>query len=158
MKPVEKFLGRPVSAVNLVGGGGQSAVWSQIFADTLGVEVRQVRDAIQANARGAAWIAAVGLGKIAFSDLPGLVGIEEVFEPQADNRAVYDERFAAFLEIHKRLRKLYHRLNRDAPLPARDAGSARDAEPAGDAPPAGNAPPAGDALPASDVGSASPAE
>jgi len=158
MKPVEKFLGRPVSAVNLVGGGGQSAVWSQIFADTLGVEVRQVRDAIQANARGAAWIAAVGLGEIAFSDLPGLVGIEEVFEPQADNRAVYDERFAAFLEIHKRLRKLYHRLNRDAPLPARDAGSARDAEPAGDAPPAGNAPPAGDALPASDVGSASPAE
>jgi hypothetical protein len=28
---------------------------------------------------------------------------------------VYDERFAAFLEIHKRLRGLYRRLNRDAP-------------------------------------------
>ncbi len=115
MKPVEKFLGRPVTALNLVGGGGESAVWSQIFADTLGVEVRQVRDAIQANARGAAWIAAVGLGEIAFSDLPGLVGIAEVFEPQVANRAVYDERFATFLEIHKRLRKLYHRLNREAP-------------------------------------------
>ncbi len=85
-----------MNAINLVGGGGQSAVWSQIFADTLGVEVRQVRDAIQANARGAAWIAAVGLGEIAFPDVPGLVGIEEVFEPQAADRAVYDERFAAF--------------------------------------------------------------
>ena len=118
MKPVEKFLGRPVKAINLAGGGGQSAVWSQIFADTLGVEVRQVRDAIQANARGAAWIAAVGLGEITFPDVPGLVGIEEVFEPRAAYRAVYDERFAAFLEIHKRLRGLYRRLNRDAPPPA----------------------------------------
>ena len=98
-----------MTALNLVGGGGQSAVWCRIFADVLGVEVRQVRDPIQANARGAAWIAAVGLGEIEFRDVPGLVGIEEVFEPQAANRAVYDERFAAFLEIHKRLR---------APLPA----------------------------------------
>ena len=118
MKPVEKFLGRPVKVLNLAGGGGQSAVWSQIFADTLGVEVRQVRDAIQANARGAAWIAAVGLGEITFPDVPGLVGIDEVFEPRAAYRAVYDERFAAFLEIHKRLRGLYRRLNRDAPPPA----------------------------------------
>jgi xylulokinase len=115
MKPVEKFLGRPVTAINLVGGGGQSAVWSQIFADTLGVEVRQVRDPIQANARGAAWIAAVGLGEIEFRDVPGLVGIAEVYQPRAESSAVYDERFAAFVEIHKRLRGLYRRLNRDAP-------------------------------------------
>ena len=125
MKPVEKFLGRPLTAINLVGGGGQSAVWSRIFADALGVEVRQVRDAIQANARGAAWIAAVGLGEIAFRDVPGLVGIEEVFEPQAANRAVYDERFAAFLEIHKRMRTLYRRLNRDAPVGAAGRAAGR---------------------------------
>ena len=62
-----------------------------------------MRDPIQANARGAAWIAAVGLGEIAFRDVPGLVGIEEVYLPQAADRAVYDERFAAFVEIHKRM-------------------------------------------------------
>jgi len=128
LAPVEKFLGRPVRAINLVGGGGQSAVWSGIFADVLGVEVRQVRDAIQANARGAAWIAAVGLGEIEFRDVPGLVGIEQVFEPQAAQRAVYDERFAAFVELHKRLRRLYRRLNRDA-------RPATGAAPAGDPPP-----------------------
>ena len=123
----------------LVGGGGQSAVWSRIFADVLGVEVRQVRDAIQANARGAAWIAAAGLGEIAFADLPGLVGIEEVFAPQAANRAVYDERFAAFLEIHKRMRTLYRRLNRDAPVAPRKATApvAESARGAGSAPPSG---------------------
>jgi len=114
LAPVEKFLGRPVRAINLVGGGGQSAIWCRIFADVLGVEVRQVRDAIQANARGAAWIAAVGLGEIEFRDVPGLVGIEEVFEPRAAERAVYDERFAAFVELHKRLRTLYRRLNHEA--------------------------------------------
>ena len=139
MKPVEKFLGRPVKAINLVGGGGQSGVWSQIFADTLGVEVRQVRDPIQANARGAAWIAAVGLGEIEFRDVPGLVGIEEVYLPQAAAHAVYDERFAAFVEIHKRMRTLYRRLNRDAPpvVPAAPPAAppmkaARAADPAGD--------------------------
>ncbi len=118
LAPVEKFLGRPVRAINLVGGGGQSAVWSRIFADVLGVEVRQVRDAIQANARGAAWIAAVGLGEIEFRDVPGLVGIDQVFEPGAAEHAIYDERFAAFVELHKRLRRLYRRLNRDAQPPA----------------------------------------
>ena len=70
------------TAINLVGGGGQSEVWCQIFADVLGVEVRQVRDPIQANARGAAWIAAVGLGEIEFRDVPGLVGIGEVYAPR----------------------------------------------------------------------------
>jgi len=114
LKPVEKFLERRVTTLNLVGGGGQSAVWCRIFADALGVEVRQVREPIQANARGAAWIAAVALGEIEFRDVPGLVGIDEVFAPQESNRAVYDERFAAFLELHKRLRGLYRRLNRDA--------------------------------------------
>ena len=146
MKPVEKFLGRPVAALNLVGGGGQSAVWSQIFADTLGVEVRQVRDPIQANARGAAWIAAVGLGEIEFRDVPGLVGIAEVYQPQAANRAVYDERFAAFVEIHKRLRGLYRRLNREAPavMPAPPSEPSPAPGPAPGAAPgraAGSAPP-----------------
>ena len=140
MKPVEKFLGRPVTALNLVGGGGQSAVWCQIFADTLGVEVRQVRDPIQANARGAAWIAAVGLGEIEFRDVPGLVGIEEVYLPRATAHAVYDERFAAFLEIHKRLRSLYRRLNRDAP-PAVPVAPAPPVEPARAAGPAGEGSP-----------------
>jgi xylulokinase len=140
LAPVEKFLGRPVRAINLVGGGGQSAVWSGIFADVLGVEVRQVRDAIQANARGAAWIAAVGLGEIEFRDVPGLVGIEQVFEPQAARRAVYDERFAAFVELHKRLRRLYRRLNRDA-RPAAGATPAGDPAPP---PPDATSPPPDD--------------
>jgi len=114
LEPVRKFLGRPVDSISLVGGGGNSAVWCQIFADALGVEVRQVRDPIQANARGAAWIAAAGLGEIAFADVPALVEYEHVFEPLVVNRAVYDERYQTFLEIHKRMRPLFRRINKGA--------------------------------------------
>jgi xylulokinase len=89
-------------------------VWCQIFADALGVEVRQVRDPIQANARGAAWIAAVGLGEIAFADVPDLVELQHVFLPRPEHRAVYDERYQTFLEIHKRMRPLFRRINKGA--------------------------------------------
>jgi len=112
--PVRKFLRRPVESISVVGGGGSSAVWCQILADALGAEIRQVKDPIQGNARGAAWIAAAGLGEIAFADVPGLVEYEHVFEPLAVNRAVYDEHYQTFLEIHKRMRRVYRRLNRGA--------------------------------------------
>jgi xylulokinase len=111
LQPVRRFLGRPVAAINLAGGGGASDVWCQIFADVLGVPIRQVRDPIQANARGAAWIAAAGLGEIAFGDVPGLVGVDREYAPDPAARAVYDERYGAFLELHRRLKPLYRRLN-----------------------------------------------
>jgi xylulokinase len=111
--PVAGFLGRPVRDVNLVGGGGQSDVWSQIMADVLGVTVRRVRDPIQANARGAAWIAAAGLGEISFADVPRLVDFDGEFEPDGATRQVYDERYGSFVEIHKRMRPFFRRVHRD---------------------------------------------
>ena len=75
LKPVEQFLGRKVPRINIVGGGAQSDVWCQIFADVMNVEIHQVADPVYANARGAAWIGAVGLGEISFSDVPRLVEI-----------------------------------------------------------------------------------
>jgi xylulokinase len=110
MAPVEKFLGRKVEEINLVGGGGNSDVWSQIFADVLNVRVRQVQDSIQANARGAAWIAAAALGEIKFNDIPQLVPIKRTYEP--GNRTLYDERFTVFVEVYKQMKGIYAKLNR----------------------------------------------
>jgi xylulokinase len=81
LKPVEKFIGRSVSQINLAGGGGNSDVWCQIFADVLNIEVRQVKDPIQVNARGAAFIAGVGLGSIVFGDVPQLVKFKHTYLP-----------------------------------------------------------------------------
>jgi len=110
-KPVEKFLGREVESINIIGGGAQSDVWCQIFADVMDVEIKQVADPIYANARGAAWIGAVGLGEIAFSDIPDLVEIKKRFLPLSENRKLYDQRFEIFTQIYKQMKGIYKRLN-----------------------------------------------
>jgi xylulokinase len=112
LQPVEKFLGRKVPAINIVGGGGQSDIWCQIFADVMDLEIRQVADPIYANARGAAWIGSVGLGEISFADVPKLVQVQHTYAPDSNNRALYDERFATFTQIYRQMKGIYHGLNR----------------------------------------------
>jgi len=63
----------------MVGGGARSSVWCQIFADVMDRTIKQVEDPLQANARGAAFIASVGLGHIQFDDIPGLTRFSGVF-------------------------------------------------------------------------------
>ena len=111
LKPVEQFLGRKVQRINIVGGGAQSNVWCQIFADVMNVEIHQVADPVYANARGAAWIGAVGLGEISFSDVPRLVDISQVYTPQAANRELYDARFGTFTKIYQQMKGIYRELN-----------------------------------------------
>jgi xylulokinase len=111
LSPVEKFLGRKVNNINIVGGGAQSDVWCQIFADVMNVEIRQVSDPIYANARGAAWIAAVGLGEIKYADIPALVQFRRAYQPRAENRAVYDRGFNIFKQIYKQMKEIYRRIN-----------------------------------------------
>jgi xylulokinase len=111
LKPVEKFLGRKVERIHIVGGGAQSDVWCQIFADVMDVEIKQVADPICANARGAAWIAAVGLGEIRFGDVPELVEFRRTYHPRGENRSVYDERFHLFTQIYKQMKPVYRKMN-----------------------------------------------
>jgi xylulokinase len=111
LAPVERFLGRKVPSINIVGGGAQSDVWCQIFADAMNVEIKQVADPIYANARGAAWIGAVGLGEISFADVAGLVQFKRNYAPDERNRAVYNERFAIFTQIYQQMKGIYKRMN-----------------------------------------------
>ena len=111
LAPVEKFLGRKVKSINIVGGGAQSDLWCQIFADVMNVEIKQVADPIYANARGAAWIAAVGLGEIKFTDIPELIQFRRAYQPQIQNRAVYDLGFQNFQMIYKQMKGIYQRMN-----------------------------------------------
>ena len=111
LSPVEKFLGRKVNNINIVGGGAQSDVWCQILADVMNVEIKQVADPIYANARGAAWIAAVGLGEIKFADIPALIQFRRMYQPQVQNRSVYDQGFENFKLIYRQMKGVYQRLN-----------------------------------------------
>jgi xylulokinase len=109
--PVEKFLGKKVDSINIVGGGAQSDVWCQIFADVMNLEIKQVAEPVYANARGAAWIGAVGLGEINFSDVTKLVEFKKSYSPNQSNRKLYDERFEIFKSIYKQMKGVYKKLN-----------------------------------------------
>ncbi|OGP59562.1 MAG: xylulose kinase [Deltaproteobacteria bacterium RBG_13_61_14] len=111
LKYVERFIGRKMDPINIVGGGARSDLWCRIFADVLDRTIRQVEHPIWANARGAALIAAVALGFISFDDIPGLVKYANTFQPDSGNRRLYDEIFTEFLNIYKNNRAMYRRLN-----------------------------------------------
>ncbi len=109
--PVEKFLGRKTDCIHLVGGGAQSDVWCQIFADVMNVPIRQAVEPICANARGAAWIGAVGLGEISYQQVSELINFKRTYEPQPRNRAIYDQRFEIFTNIYHQMSGIYRKLN-----------------------------------------------
>ena len=108
---VERFVGRPLDPLRIVGGGARSDTWCQIFADVLGREIHQVADPMQANARGAALIAAVGLGHISFDDVPALVEVAGTYHPDPASRDIYDRLFEEFVGIYKRNKGMFRRLN-----------------------------------------------
>ncbi len=108
---VEKFIKQALPSLNMIGGGAQSDIWCQIYADVLDREIRQVSNPIQANARGAAFIASVGLGHITFDDIPNLIQISKVYKPNPENRELYDTLFKEYLSIYKTNKDFYRRLN-----------------------------------------------
>jgi xylulokinase len=108
---VEKFIKRKMDPVNMIGGGAQSDIWCQIYADVLNRTIRQVKDPIMANARGAAFIAASGLGFCTFDDIPNLIQYSNTFEPNPENRELYDSLFKEFLNIYKNNKSMHKRLN-----------------------------------------------
>jgi xylulokinase len=109
---VERFVRRELPVLSFIGGGAQSAVWSQIHADVLGRTIRQIADPRQANVRGAAFIAFVALGLADADDLATRVPVAAVYEPDPRNRSCYDDLYAAFKGFYKRTTTLYARLNR----------------------------------------------
>ncbi len=73
-------------------------------------EIRQVADPILANVRGAAMLAAVGLGYRGFEDFAS-GQVRETFRPDPANRRLYDELFGEFLTFNRRNRRAWTRLN-----------------------------------------------
>jgi xylulokinase len=108
---VEKFIDRPIESFRFSGGGALSDVWSQIHADVLGVPVHQVNDPINTTVRGTALLALISLGYRSVDEIPGLIKIKKVFEPDDANRALYDKMYAQYRELFKQNKKIFAALN-----------------------------------------------
>ena len=111
LKYVEKFIGQQFPWINIIGGGANSNIWCQIFADVLDRPIRQVKNPIQANARGAAFLASVALGYIKEDDIGKYTTINNVYNPNPENRGIYDRLFKEFLGLYKSTKAMCNRLN-----------------------------------------------
>jgi xylulokinase len=110
---VERFVRRRLEPIRIVGGGAQSAVWCQIFADVLRRDIEAVADPVQANARGAAFIAAMGLGWLRLTDIPSLVPVARRYTPRPEVHSTYAALYDAFRRLHTANAPVLRRLNRD---------------------------------------------
>lgn len=109
---VEHFVRRPFEEVRMIGGGAASALWCQIHADVLGRPMAQVGEPVLCNARGAAFLALLGLGRVSLADIPQLVPVVARFTPRPEHAARYDEAFAAHRALWKLSARLHPRLSR----------------------------------------------
>jgi xylulokinase len=116
LEAVERFTrrGRPegFSSLRFIGGGASSPLWCQTMADVLGMPVRQIADPVVANARGAALIAAIGVGEVDWADVPSRVEVMATYVPDLATAATHDRQYTAFRDIYRRTHGIYARHNR----------------------------------------------
>jgi xylulokinase len=82
---VEKFAGQTLLPIRMVGGGAQSSLWCQIFADALNREVLQIDQPLLAQLRGAALLGGAALGHHSLNEVPSPKAT--VFEPSGEQQA-----------------------------------------------------------------------
>lgn len=86
--------------VRLTGGGAQSHVWSQMFADILGVRV-EVTKGNEIGALGTALTAAVGTGiyKNFNEATQQMVVVDRIHEPDLQRSKLYQKKYRAYNEL-----------------------------------------------------------
>ena len=112
LEAVEKFVGRRLDSMAFIGGGANSDQWSQIHADVLGREIRQVADPVLANVRGAALLTLHALGRVSLDDIPAMVEIKHTYTPNGAVATEYDLLFEEFVTLYKQTKNIFKRLNR----------------------------------------------
>lgn len=101
-------LGVPVHEVRALGGGARSRIWKQIEADIIGRPVLTTTNE-EAATLGAAILAgkAVGLYSNIEEAAEQMIQIKDRFEPNINNRAVYDDAFGTYVKLYDALCPLF---------------------------------------------------
>ncbi len=100
------------SAVNAVGGGMLFDVWCQIVADAIRRPLRRMELPQHAAIRGLAAIAFVATGKEeSFETAASKYKVDRIFEPDEKNARRYDELFRIYVDLYKKLKGIYRKLN-----------------------------------------------
>lgn len=98
--------GVSIKQIDVIGGGAESALWLQIFADVWGVKVRGRSIVEDANSLGAAVTTLCALGKGNFSMVKNLSTITSEYLP-SQNRSLFSEKHKIFLDGYYKLEKWF---------------------------------------------------
>ncbi|WP_243681471.1 FGGY-family carbohydrate kinase [Vulcanisaeta souniana] len=107
-----RFINHNVDYVIMGGGGAQSKIWPQIIADILNIKVITVKNPRHITAKGAAMLAAYGLGAVNLNDIKSTRKNEQVYEPIRDLRKLYDEKYLVFMKYYKNNKELMKSINK----------------------------------------------
>ncbi len=111
VETADRFVGRRLEPLRVLGGGAQSDLWCQVHADVLGREVERVADPAVAQLRGVALYALMALGRLELADVPARVPAGQTFRPDPDASAAHAPLYAEFTGAYGRLKGMYQRLN-----------------------------------------------
>jgi len=117
---IEKRTGIPITSLRVSGGGSQSRNAMQVTADIFGLPTARPH-VYETSGLGAAIDAAVGLGLHADfeSAVKAMAHVGEVFEPNAENHALYTRLYHDVYEkMYRRLKPLYERIREITGYPA----------------------------------------
>jgi xylulokinase len=103
---VEAFVGNEFANVCFGGGAAQSDLWAQMMADALDRPVRQLHEPRATNARGAAFLAFCTLGLLSMDDVPSLLRIRAIRDPDPAARATMDVALERMIDLHRALANL----------------------------------------------------
>jgi xylulokinase len=105
-------LGAPIGALNAIGGGCTSPVWTQILSDVMGRPLRVVEHPLEAGAMGAALTVAVGMGVYPDMDaVDDLIRIDHVVEPRRSFERRYGRMYEDYRQVYDALAPVFRRMH-----------------------------------------------
>ncbi len=97
--------------IRFVGGGARSPIIAQMLADITGRRIETVESPQNVGSVGAAAVMAVGMGIIpSLESVQDFIPVAHIYEPNTENRAVYDRCYAVFRKLYSSNRKNYRAL------------------------------------------------
>ncbi len=85
-----------IDALRLIGGGGRSSLWPQMLADIFRLPIHRLELTGEATSWGAAVAAGVAVGLYDWSIAEERSRVAQIYTPDAQNAAVYDELLPRF--------------------------------------------------------------
>jgi xylulokinase len=105
-------LGLPIGAINAIGGGCTSPVWTQILSDVMGRQLHIVEHPLEAGAMGAALTVAVGMGVYPSMDsVDELIHIDHTVEPRPALAHRYGQMYDDYRQVYEALAPLFRRMH-----------------------------------------------